>query len=118
MIKRTTHQIHGVTVSSFPDAKFCYFVNDPSGHDMMYCGSIEERDELVKHVIKEYLDDGTWCEDVEYVTVGHVTGLAQATDITEAPSDLDDEGFDEDGNYWGDIERSCNYDILPLPEKL
>ncbi|MNO03638.1 hypothetical protein D3C81_2244030 [compost metagenome] len=47
---------------------------------------------------------------------GEISHTCQQTDLRQRPSDeeLDDEGCDGEGTYWGDFSCICNYELLPL----
>jgi hypothetical protein len=78
----------------------------------------EERDEAAKVAIAFYLEDG-WDTDVEYITTGVITHIASQVDIKQRPEFTDEDGYDEDGEYWDHHwEFRCNYKMLPIPVSL
>ena len=107
-----------ITHESFPDAEFRFFIYDPEGAGFMYFRSAEDRDKASDDVIQQYLDDG-WDESVEQVVAGEISHTCQQTDLRQRPSDeeLDDEGRDSEGTYWGVFSCICNYELLPLAGK-
>jgi len=58
------------------------------------------------------LDVGEWDEEVGNIYVGEVSHRVVPVNVTERPpeEELDEEGYDEEGDYWGDgISHRCNY---------
>ncbi|WP_198319033.1 hypothetical protein [Azotobacter chroococcum] len=103
--------------SDFPSAEFRFFIYDHCNGDFTYYRTPEERDAASDAVIQQYLDDG-WDEDVELVVAGEVTAVATKVNVIERPPEdqIDDEGMDEDGRFWGEEhDYCCNYELLPLP---
>lgn len=94
-----------------------YFVYDPDGDGFMYYATEEERDKEAAAIINGYFDhsDG-WCRDVGNVVAGELTHSAQECDIKWRPTDeeLDEDGCDEDGDYWDDYDYKCNYKLTRL----
>ena len=92
-----------------------FFLNDPED-GIYFFKEKAKRDEAAKIAIKEYCDpvDG-WSEDVSNVIVGIVTGSAQQIDIIKPIGKIDEDGCDENSEYWGDgVEYKCNYAIKPV----
>jgi hypothetical protein len=102
-----------------PSAKHRHLLYDPEDSGLLFFATADERDAAAREVIKEYLADGYWCESVEAVFVGTVTGVASAVNLRKRPpdSDLDEWGCDEDGIDWshGNYE-TCAYEIAPLAD--
>ncbi len=96
--------------------KELYFCHDPeSGFE-----TFETAGEALKHAqdaIDMYMDDG-WMDGVEQVVTGVITKQSTKTNVTERPpeSELDEEGFCEEGIDWGhnDFEYTCNYEMMPV----
>jgi hypothetical protein len=95
---------------SWPDAEFRFFIYDPEGAGFMYFRSAEDRDQASEDVIQQYLDDG-WDESVEQVVAGEISHTCQQVNREERPAaeELDEEGYDGEGTYWGDFDYRCNY---------
>ena len=92
-----------------------YFVFDPQGDGFSYFETSEERDIFTKGAIDNYLDD-MWDDEVTDIVVGKITHKVIQTNRTERPScdDLDEEGVDSEGFYWGgDISYVCDYKLFP-----
>lgn len=99
----------------YADKEHRFFLYDPENGGMEFYSSKEERDEAAKNCIPLYCDDG-WDEMVEQVCVGEVTAMATQTNLSERQGELDEDGHDEDGEYWGDqdIYARCDYELLPI----
>jgi hypothetical protein len=99
----------------FPAKEHPYFVNNPYGDGLVFFANEKERDNYAADCIQTYLDDG-WDEEVENVVAGVVTHRATQVDRVEKPpeEDLDEEGCDEDGTDWRDVDFLCGYKLLPL----
>lgn len=98
-----------------PDAEYRFFIYDPEGNGFIYFRSPEERNAHQDMVIQDYLDDG-WDESVEQVVAGELTHTVGQVDRTERPPEdqIDEEGCDVEGNYWGEFSYRCGYALLPL----
>jgi hypothetical protein len=98
-----------------PSAEYRFWLYDPE-EGMTYYRTAEDRDKAAAEAIACYHDDG-WLEDVEDVAAGEVTHFATQTNRIERPSpdEIDEEGFDKEGNYWDpDWEYRCGYELLPI----
>lgn len=64
-------------------------------------------------IIPNYLDEG-WSEDVTGVFVGTITHRATMCDKVERAGEVDEHGYDEDGEHWPDPdwEYKCNYKMF------
>lgn len=96
-----------------------YFLYDPEHDGFEYFADAAERDAVVQERINAYLDTDGWSEEVTSVIVGEVTGRATMCDVVRPEGKIDDEGFDQAGEYWPDggaYEDSCkcNYRIAPV----
>jgi len=86
-----------------------FFVYDPN------CGyeefdNVEDRDKAAHEYIQNYLDDG-WNEEVAGVVAGVVTHNTVQVNRQERPHKLDEDDCDEDGQYWGDFDYICDYEL-------
>lgn len=106
---------NSVDMQMSPDSEYRYFVYDPAGDGMVFFRSKVERDKYAENAISLYLDD-TWKEEVEQVVTGEVTQSAQCLNKERRPDSLDEEGLDENGDWWGDpdCEWKGNYTLEPL----
>lgn len=94
--------------------QYRFFIYDPAGFGFKYYQTTEDRDKDQGNVIQAYLDDG-WDEEVENVVAGEVTHTCQKINIEHRPEKLDEDGHDEDGNYWAaEWDYKCNYDLVPV----
>lgn len=94
-----------------PTAEYSYFYYSDGGH--LYFKTELERDFALDIEIQEYLDacDG-WNEEVEFITVGKVSGTVIKVDVEHRPSDedLDEDDCDGEGQHWdNDFQFKCNY---------
>ena len=108
----TTHQ-------STPSATHVYGLCDPHGEGVTFHKSREDRDACAKEVLKGYLSEGEWNEEVTQVFAFVVTDRATAVNIIERKGELDDDGYDEEGNYWqsAEFDYTCNYELQEFPAK-
>lgn len=90
-----------------------YFVHDPGGDGMSFFKTEEERDKYVTNVIiPSYLDHDGWYEEVKEIVVGKVTHNVIECDKEEPVGSIDEEGYDEDGDWWGtDTDFRCNFKL-------
>ena len=97
-----------------PEAPF--FILDPEGDGLTYFETAAERDTAAAELIKNYLDADGWGEGVEYLVAGTITHRATETNRQDRPADLDEDGIDGEGVWWGpDVEYRCGYQMLPVP---
>ena len=68
------------------------------------------RDAAAKAAIAKYLTGDGWMEDVLDIKVGVITGVATKTNVEQRPDELDENGEDEDGNYW-DVDWEERFDV-------
>lgn len=92
-----------------------YFLYDPAGDGFQTFPTAELRDAAAKAAIGDCLEDDGWLEDVFNITVGEITGTAVKTNIQQRPAHLDENGEDEEGDYWdADTEEKHDVEIRPL----
>ncbi|WP_394243953.1 hypothetical protein [Halopseudomonas laoshanensis] len=99
-----------------PSAEYRYFVWDAGDGEFAYFKSAADRDLAAKDIIGDHLDDA-WSESVQQVMAGEITHLCAQTNVYHRPDDehLDDEDFDaRTGQYWGDFDTICNYELQPM----
>ena len=92
-----------------------YYLNDPENGIWFYSNE-EQRDKEAVEAIHGYKDpvDG-WNEDVADISVGVVTGSAVQIDVVHPIVPIDEDGCDENSEYWGDgFEYKCGYAIKPV----
>lgn len=74
----------------------------------------EEALSASKELIAAYLDD-TWGDEVTQVVTGRISYRATQTNLVEIVGELDEDGYDEAGEYWGgDSDSKCDYEMLPV----
>lgn len=96
-----------------PHPDYRYWLYNPEGDGMTYYRTKEDRDKAGAEAVAAYLDDG-WTEEVEYVAAGEVTHSAQCLNKKQRPDDIDEEGCDGEGTYWGDFTWIGNYALEPM----
>ena len=108
----TTHR-------SAPSATRLYGLYDSYGEGVTFHESREDRDAYAKKVIKEYLSEDEWHEEVTQVFAFVVTDRATAVNIIERKGELDDDGYDENDEYWPyhGVDYKCDYELKPFPAK-
>lgn len=94
--------------------KYKYFTYCPeSGFDTHETleGAIDD----ANSIIPNYLDEG-WSEDVTGVFVGTITHAATMCDKIERAGEVDEDGYDEDGEHWADPDwdYKCDYKMRPV----
>ncbi len=81
-----------------------------------------ETEEKAKAQAEEFIEawldaDTGWDELVDQVFVGRAIHISGQVDRVDRPDEreIDEDGCDEDGHYWGgDYEYFCNYQLLPV----
>lgn len=96
-----------------PSAEKPYFIYDPMDSEFYYFATEEDRDKYSQQIIELFLDD-RWSEEVENLIAGKVTHKAAQTNREDRPadSDLDEENYTKDGDYWPeDMDYRCGYSL-------
>jgi len=93
-----------------------YFTYDPENNAFETYATFEEQAKAAEEIIKSYLDaDNSWPEEVTGIIYGIVTGRATKCDVVNRPEKLDDDGYDEEGQYWPEeIDYFCNYEMAAI----
>ena len=100
-----------------PDAEHPYFVYDSQGDGFMYFQSESCRDDHARDVISSYMNDG-WDEEVVNIVAGKLTHTTLMTKKVDRPDAIDEDGWDQDGQYWDDDwSYRCDYELLKLSQK-
>ena len=103
----------------FGDKEYKFFVFDGYSNDSFYFKNAHVRDEAATYIIEAYLDDG-WHEGVEQIICGELTHTCEKVDVIPRPpeDEIDEDGHDEDCNYWADeYDYICNYKMVKLEDK-
>lgn len=97
-----------------PCGEYKFFLYDPND-GITFWRTEKERDKAAKDAIESYLDD-EWDEGVLGVVAGMVTHRTEEIDRIDRVGRLDEEGYDEAGQYWPgiDYDYSCNYALKPF----
>jgi hypothetical protein len=91
-----------------------WFSYDPQSDGMVFFETEKEARADAQRCVDLSLDE-FWSEDVDRICYGRVTHAATQVDRIDRPESLDEDGHDEDGEYWpSDCEFKCNYELLPL----
>ena len=99
-----------------PTAEYRFFYYDGEGDGFVYFKCAKLRDACANEAIIDHLWD-TWDESVENIIVGEATGQATKVNVELRPDELDEDGCDEEGNYWDpDWGYTCNYKALSFDE--
>lgn len=98
-----------------PSPEYRYFLYDPNDGHTFY-RTPEERDIAAKSLIEDYLVDGEWSEQVVDIYAGEATHSVSEVERIDKVGELDEDGYDENGEYWvdDDVDYKCNYDLRPL----
>lgn len=101
----------------YPSPDKLWFVYCPE-NGFTYHTTEDEAIEDGADAIREHLDcDNGWSENVDEVIVGKVVLKSTQCEVRRRPEVLDEEGCDEDGQYWdSDWDCICNYKLLPIGE--
>lgn len=103
--------------SPFPSPEFRFFIFDPNAGDFVCFRTAEDRDAKIDDIISTYCDDG-WEEEVEQVCIGEISGVSGKTNVQHRPEKVDEEGYDEDGGFWGEFDYKCDYGIVRFPPRI
>ena len=95
-----------------------YFTYDPENNEFETYATPAEQSKAAEEIIASYLDnDNTWPEpeEVAGIVCGVITERATICDNVNRPEKLDDEGYDEEGQYWPEeIDHICNYEMIAI----
>lgn len=101
---------YDTTVSS----TFNWCVYDPEDGNL-YCKSEDDAVDIAEYIIKElYLHEDEWNEDVELITVSEVKFYCKEIAPQFPVGDIDDNGEDEEGTYWGNAEYRTDFGMVEL----
>jgi hypothetical protein len=86
--------------------------------DIVFCQTEKDAYDYANDEIRCYCDDG-WSDDVKQVLIAKVVATAAQTDLQHRPpeEEINEEGEDENGTYWGDFEYICNYKLQTFAEQ-
>jgi hypothetical protein len=103
---------------STPNATFRFGLYDPIEDGIEFYETAEDRDKAAEITIKGYLYDGEWDPDVKGIFAFDVTHRATEIDIVMRKGELDDDGYDENGEYWDSnaVDKKCNYRLMPISD--
>lgn len=105
--------------SPFPSPEFRFFIFDPMDASFICYRTVEDRDSEVQDFINLYCDEA-WDEQVEQLCIGEIGGVARQVNVRHRPAELGEDGcsLDESGEYWGEHEIKCDYQIAPFPPRI
>lgn len=100
-----------------PSSTHVYGLYDPEGEGFTFYATAKERDEVAEETIRAYLDDNEWREEVTGVFAFVVTHRATKVNAVHPVGEIDEDGYDEAGEYWPDTDCQCkcDYALKPLP---
>lgn len=98
-----------------PCQEYRFFLYDPND-GLTFWKTEQQRDQAAKDAIDCYLDDNGWDEDVTRISAGMVTHRAAEINVIDRVGELDEDGYDEAGEYWDsdEFERKCGYELQPF----
>lgn len=107
--------LHKKDCRNHPTPEHRFFLYDPND-GITFWRTEEERDKAAETAIDSYLDDDEWNEEVLGVVAGVVTHHTVEIDRVDKIGELDDDGYDEAGEYWpnNDCDYKCNHALKPL----
>lgn len=100
----------------FGDKEYKFFVFEGYSSDTFYFKDSVVRDEAASHIIESYLNEG-WHEGVEQIICGELTHTCEKVDVIVRPAEgeIDEDGYDCEGNYWGEeFDYKCNYKMVNI----
>jgi hypothetical protein len=89
---------------------------DPEGDGLVFFKTAEDRDAWANEVIPSYCEE-VWSEEVEGCCAGVVTHCCGKVNVILKPSpeQIDEEGFDVEGNNWdNDYTEICDYTLVAV----
>ncbi len=103
-----------------PDADHRFGLCDQNWEGLTFHKTAEDRDAHAREVIKNYLDEDGWSNEVTGIFAFVVTHRATAVDVVEKKGERDEDGYDENGEYWpdNDIDCKCNHQMKPFSAEI
>lgn len=100
---------------SNPSTEYRFFLYCPND-GLTFWRTEEDRDKAGRDLIEEYLSDGEWNDQIDLISAGTVTHHVVEVDRKERVGELDDDGYDEAGEYWAsnEYDYACNHELRPL----
>ncbi len=98
-----------------PCQEYRFFLYDPND-ELTFWRTEEERDNAARDAIDCCLDENGWHEDVTGISAGMVTHRIVEINVKNRVGKLDEDGYDEAGEYWDsdEFESKCNYALQPF----
>lgn len=89
-----------------------YFVYNPENGNEFFATEKEALDyaEEVLDAYREVAYDDGWDESTEQIVVGTITHQVEKCNVVTKKGTLDDDGYDENGVYWGSLESDEMHD--------
>jgi hypothetical protein len=102
---------------STPNKDYVFGLYDPDGEGLSFYKTESHRDDSAKEIIKGYLDNNEWTGEVEGVFAFVVTHQARQANIIYPAGELDEDGYDGEGNYFQEADSyNCDYELKPIQE--
>jgi hypothetical protein len=98
-----------------PHPNYTFWLYSPEGDGLTFWRTAKERDDYAETEIRTYLDDNQWFEEVEGVCAGTCTHVTRQCDVVEPVGDIDEDGYDEAGEFWPDQDAACKCDYKLTP---
>lgn len=98
------------------DTTLPYFYYDPNYNEYHYFATKEERDKDVYDLISDYTEiyDDSLLTDI---FAGEITHCVKMFNKTIRPTNLDEEGYDDNGEYWdNECSYKCDIELVPILE--
>lgn len=95
-----------------PDKDYCWFAE---ADEKLYFQTEAEAVRFANDATDGYIDEG-WDSAVRDIQVGKITHTCEQANRTNRPdeTELDEEGLDKEGQYWGDFLYRCDYKMKPV----
>ncbi len=103
---------------SNPSAEYRFFLYCPN-EGLTFWRTEEERDRAGRDLIDDYLSDGEWNDEVTLISAGIATHGVAEVDRKDRVGELDEDGYDEAGEYWASSEYdyACNHELRPFDDR-
>ena len=107
-------RLSNMTLQRTPSKEYPWFVFN--GEDFYYYKTEAEALKSSEEETQSFMLDDEWSEDVTNVIVGKVTATAVQVERVDRPDDseIDEQGYDDEGRNWSEFNYYCNYKCQPM----